>query len=142
MNRSYAQPIRCFKDSPDLTITYDTNGGSEIPSIKNFKRWIPKTNTTTIPQRAHSQFVGWFTDQNLTKQTDRNGSKYFSNSFTLYAKWECEDGYQQSADGKKCESATVINFDAVANEGEVNRPIAGYDEGSTVDLSNFEVTKP
>jgi len=68
--------------------------------------------------------VGWFTDQNLTKQTDRKGSKYFSNGFTLYAKWECEDGYQQSEDGKKCESATVINFDAIANDGEVNRPIA------------------
>ena len=47
-----------------------------------------------------------------------------------------------SMDKKSCIAATVINFDAIANDGEVNRPIAGYDEGDTVDLSNFEVTKP
>jgi uncharacterized repeat protein (TIGR02543 family) len=134
--------LRCFKDSPNLTINFETNGGSTVSSLSNFKRWNAQTLPTTVPQRDHSTFVGWFSNPELTTPTTRTGSQYFSENFTLYAKWECDDGYQQSADGKKCESATVINFDASANKGEVNRPIAGYDEGDTVDLANFDVVKP
>ena len=139
--RNHGATLRCFKDSPDLTITYDTNWGSAINPIKNFKWWNAQTKTTIIPQRAHSQFVGWFTDEALTQEVSRNGSKYFSKSFTLYAKWECDDGYQISMDRKSCVAATVVNFDAIANEGEVNRPIASYDSGDLVDLSEFVVSK-
>ncbi len=66
------------------TVTFDTQGGSTIDSIR-----INKNTPLTKPQdptREGYTFAGWFTNKECTQAYDF--SSKVTNSITLYAKWE------------------------------------------------------
>ena len=68
-----------------ISIIFDSNGGSEIQSIKG-------TEGSTIPtplpvsERAGYEFAGWFKDNTLTEPFDL--VVFPSSNITVYAKWD------------------------------------------------------
>ena len=65
------------------TVTFDTNGGNSIS-----KQTVNRNATVKEPeqpQKDEYNFIGWFTDKELTKQFDF--STKITKSITLYAKW-------------------------------------------------------
>lgn len=67
----------------NYTVTFNTNGGSEVKAqpVENGKT-VPKP---ADPTRAGYTFVGWFSDEALTKAYDF--STPVTSDITLYAKW-------------------------------------------------------
>ena len=66
------------------TVTFNTNGGSSIPSAT-----VAHNNTLTRPTDPIKEgytLEGWYTDSELT--TKYNFSNRVTNDMTLYAKWE------------------------------------------------------
>ena len=75
-----------------LTVTFDSNGGSEVPS-----QLVQTGSAATEPEkpvkpegkkkysRENYAFAGWFTDPELTKEY--NFELPVKDDFTLYAKW-------------------------------------------------------
>lgn len=64
------------------TIKYNTNGGSAIADAVK-QTHIPITFPTTT--KAGYDFIGWYTDENLTQSASRELSIF--EDMTLYAKW-------------------------------------------------------
>ncbi len=64
------------------TIKYNTNGGSAIADAVK-QTHIPSTFPTTT--KAGYDFIGWYTDENLTQSASRELSIF--EDITLYAKW-------------------------------------------------------
>ena len=64
------------------TIKYNTNGGSAIADAVK-QTHIPSTFPTTT--KAGYDFIGWYTDENLTQPVSRELSIF--EDITLYAKW-------------------------------------------------------
>ncbi len=65
------------------TVTFDTQGGSEIDSIR-----VIRNNTVTKPEdpaREGYTFEGWFTDQECSEAYDFDTK--VTKNITLYAKW-------------------------------------------------------
>ena len=91
IHRASGLTVRCFKDSPSLTLTFDSNGGSSVSSQTNFRWWQARSSKPTNPTRANSTFVGWFADENLTQDFTFSSTTYVSEDTTVYAKWTCKD---------------------------------------------------
>ena len=142
IRRSYGFSVRCFKNSPTLTLSFDSNWGSSVASQTNFRRWQARSSKPTNPTRANSTFVWWFLDSELTEAFTFSSTTYVSENTTLYAKWTCKDGYNLSADGQRCEWASIVTFNATTNGGSTSRPMAAFRPWDTVDLSSFTATKP
>ena len=69
------------------TVTFDTNGGNSIS-----KQTVNRNATVKEPeqpQKDEYNFIGWFTDKELTKQFDFTTK--ITKSITLYAKWDIAD---------------------------------------------------
>lgn len=67
-----------------LKVTFETNGGTAIPEaafVAGEAMAEPKA-----PEKAHSEFGGWYSDSALTTAFD-SWSKMPSENVTLYAKW-------------------------------------------------------
>ena len=65
------------------TVTFDTQGGSEINSIR-----VTRNGTVTKPEEPTKEgyiFEGWFTDEDCTNAYDFD--KRVTENITLYAKW-------------------------------------------------------
>lgn len=69
--------------SSGLVIKFDSNGGTEVASIKATKN--EAISAPTAPSKDGFEFDGWYTDKELTVKYDF--SQKVSKSFTLYAKW-------------------------------------------------------
>ena len=68
-----------------FTVTFDTNGGEYIESVKVMHGdVVPAPNT---PAKEGYVFCGWFTDRDCTERWDIESDKA-TGSMTLYAKWE------------------------------------------------------
>ena len=71
----------------EYTITYETNGGTSLPS----KTYTIETETFKLPTRATKTgytFVGWYKDEALTELFGMEVPQGTTGDFTLYAKWE------------------------------------------------------
>ena len=67
------------------SITFNSNGGSNISTLTN-KTSIPSNiNTAYVPTRSGYTFAGWYTDSGLTTAVTPGAS--LSGNITLYAKW-------------------------------------------------------
>ena len=65
------------------TVSFNTNGGNKITS-----QTVAKDNSVkepTAPIKENFEFVGWYTDKELTTKYDF--TEKVTKSFTLYAKW-------------------------------------------------------
>ena len=75
-----------------LTITFESNGGTEVPSqsvVTGSCVIEPENPVKPAGKKAYSRenfaFAGWYTDEELTQAYDF--SRSVENDFTLYAKW-------------------------------------------------------
>jgi uncharacterized repeat protein (TIGR02543 family) len=71
---------------PKYTITFNTNGGTSISSIKVEEGSMINNKISTTKEGY--KFSGWYTDTNLTYLYNFSNPVYYD--FTLYAKWEVE----------------------------------------------------
>ena len=125
-DESYWLSVRCFKDMPDssddmyfVKVKFETNGGSEIDSwdiYKGYEIWYQlgfyKEGDEYIysalwTNRNNSLFVGWYTDKELTQKLDPE--MVVTENLTLYAKWECDEGYAETEDGQSCKPERMVN---------------------------------
>ena len=65
------------------TVAFNTNGGSQIESVKVFKG--NKVSYPVAPVKEGATFEAWYIDAECTDKYDFNKTVY--SSFTLYAKW-------------------------------------------------------
>ncbi len=96
--RARAFPLRCFKNSDFLTLTFDSNWWSEVESQTWFKRWNPRDTAPTNPTKENVTFDGWYTDKELTQPFSFSNTTYISEDTTLYAKWNkprCQNQWTQ-----------------------------------------------
>lgn len=68
------------------TITFNTNGGNNIPPTEIEEG--QKLTKPTDPIREGYKFIGWYSDEDLTEEFDFNTP--ITENITLYAKWEKE----------------------------------------------------
>ena len=102
-------------------VTYDSNGGSDVSSqtvLINGLATKPKD-----PTRSGYEFVGWYTDSDLTEEYDFDTK--VTNSFVLYAKWEETDEDTDIEDDTEYENIIILtinskvadlNGDAIEND--------------------------
>ena len=100
------------------TITFDSNGGSEVASITSLSgRSITKP---TDPTKNGTKFLGWYIDSELTNMFDF--SSVINSDTTLYAKWgnpllkdytwaEIKENLEDDRDFYTIGDAKIISFD-------------------------------
>ena len=73
------------KKDVEYTITFDTNGGSPIDSIKVKHNRLAHLENVAIPTKEGHDFLGWYADKKLTQKYD--DKTQVTSDFTLYAYW-------------------------------------------------------
>ncbi len=76
-------------NSKNITISFNSNGGSAIASISVTKGEI--FTAPNVPTKEGYTFVGWYVDSALTEQWDFSVDSA-TTSITLYAKWSSNAG--------------------------------------------------
>lgn len=99
--------------TPNHTITFETNGGSDLSSLTG--RSGAKIVTEPVTTREGYVFKGWYADADLTKKVPSIASYPYAD-VTLYAKW-----------------ARIISVSFETNGGLGKTAVAGV-EGESVDL--------
>lgn len=114
----------CDEEPPitidEYTVTFETNGGNNIESIKVVGTLV----LPTPPTKEGYTFDGWYEDQNLEKEYD--SLKAVDKNLTLYAKW-VEEGIYITFDYQNGAEANTVK----TNEGIVTRPMDPENEGYT-----------
>lgn len=111
--RIYHIPTR--PTTKTYTVTFESNGGSEVASQTVKKGG--QVEEPEAPIKDNYIFEGWYTDSELTSQYDFSSA--VRNNITLYAKWksEAEDYYETHAELIKtidaAESDEVLSEEAV-----------------------------
>lgn len=82
--------------SSTYTVTFDTNGGSEIANVKIAKNG--KVTEPTAPEKEGYVFDGWYTDSKFTTEYDFDTK--VTKNFTLYAKWTKDNKSDDKNDNK------------------------------------------
>jgi len=73
----------CTTPTPSYTVTFNTNGGTTVASVKVVKG--ETVDEPEAPERTGYTFDGWYIDDDLTDQYDFES--VVSSATTLYAKW-------------------------------------------------------
>ncbi len=84
------------------TITFETNGGSEIGAAKY--EFGSKTTAPEAPTRKYCEFIGWYEDEDLT--VPHVFGDMPAKNLTLYAKWYSDHEYKLTYSVKNS-SATI-----------------------------------
>ncbi|MDD3192950.1 MAG: leucine-rich repeat protein [Oscillospiraceae bacterium] len=72
-------------DTDDCRLTFETNGGSDIPFVRTSAyTTVDLTLSKYIPTRAGFEFIGWYSNKNLTAKIT---SIRLTKNTTIYAKW-------------------------------------------------------
>lgn len=80
------------------TVTFETNGGSEIAVVKVENG--SKLTAPSIPTKSGYTFDGWYKDAKLTEAWSFD-TDLVTQSITLYAKWNQNPTYSDSTPGNK-----------------------------------------
>ena len=67
------------------TITFESNGGTVIPSITGK---VGRTIQLDTPEKANYRFLGWTTQPNSTNYVNASAYVIPANNITLYAQWK------------------------------------------------------
>lgn len=110
--------IACNKEPETITISFETNGGLEVPAVTIN---VGDDFEAPTPVRAGYTFKGWFVDESLSMPFD--GAPTYN--ITLFAKWEANQN-------------TII-FDA--NGGNGSMPNAIIATGETRNLPDCAFSK-
>ena len=131
-HRERGNSIRCFKDTPSFSITYESNWWDEIKPQTWIKRWFSNIDGQD-PTRENSSFSGRFLDKTLTESFTFSGLSYITGDIKLYAKWWCNSWYKLSDDWKKCELwATKVE---ILNNSSTNE----YVEWDKLDMHGLKI---
>ena len=118
---SYAMPL----SMPDITITYDANGGTGAPDAQGKTADVPVQLSSRIPTRSGYRFLGWSTSPTASKALYAAGGLYTSNTgVRLYAVWELESYVIQFVDydGRTLQSKTYHYGNTVTPPAAPTRP--------------------
>ena len=122
----------------DIQITYDGNGGENIPQTQSGTIYNNEVSTdirisNTIPRKDGYIFKGWTDEINSQEAKYESGKTYsFNNSCTLYAVWE-EDN--SSGEDNKTYTLTINPNGGMWNNSNQNSQIEG-EQGTNVDIQN------
>lgn len=133
---SYAMPLSL----PDITITYDANGGSNAPDAQGKTTGIPIHLSSRIPTRPGYRFLGWSTSPTATKALYAAGGQYTADTgVRLYAVWELETYIIQFVDhdGKTLQSKTYHYGNTVTPPAAPTRP---SDKANHYDFAGWDKT--
>ena len=107
---------RCFKNYNTWTIRFHSNWWSNIdniPAVNRRERW----EELYKPERENSIFSWWYTTSDFQEWTkiERNINYKDGEEIDIYARWECEEWYQEN--NHKCE---IIYYDITWIDGDGN----------------------
>ena len=110
------------------TISYNANGGSNVPASQTKVHGVTLTLSSTVPYRTNYEFVGWSASSSATTATYTAGGSYTGNvSVTLFAVW-------------KYRPATyTVSYDANGGTGAPGRQTKTY--GVTLTLTTLIPTR-
>lgn len=110
------------------TVSYNANGGYNIPASQTKVHGVTLTLSSTIPYRFNYEFLGWSASSSATTATYTAGGSYTGNvSVTLFAVW-------------KYKPATyTVSYDANGGTGAPGRQTKTY--GVTLTLTTILPTR-
>ena len=111
--------------SDNITVTLETNGGTVVAPV-DVKAGVVPTIPSTV--RTNYDFVGWCTDEELTKVW--GGTTGFTTDTTLYAKWARTPG---------TETVYILTYDA--NGGTGGPGSLKTDDDGNITISGAEPTR-
>ena len=91
----------------EYTVTFESNGGSEVTNIKT----TSKITKPTDPTKDNNRFDGWYSDSGLTQLFNFDSS--ITSDITLYAKWTHIDNtdYQEGSYSQEQIDAYILAMD-------------------------------
>lgn len=91
--------VRCFKDYNTWTIKFDSKGWNEISDVVAVN-WREHGKDLEIPVKDYSTFLWWYTtlDYQEWSKLEKNINYRNEEEILLYARWECEQWYQNNGD--------------------------------------------
>lgn len=107
------------------TIKYNTNGGSAIADAVK-QTHIPITFPTTT--KAGYDFIGWYTDENLTQPASRELSIF--EDITLYAKWSKLSVHQHTFSNSWSSNAYGHWHAATCEHSDLKEDFQGHSYGT------------
>ena len=89
-------------------LKFDTNGGSKIDTVTEWE-YSTIDLDEYVPEKEGYKFVGWYADEDLTKEIDE---VYLLENITVYAKWEKieEEVSEEPEEVEKTEETETISF--------------------------------
>lgn len=89
-------------------LKFDTNGGSDIDTVTEWE-YSTIDLDEYVPEKEGYKFVGWYADEDLTKEIDE---VYLTQDTTVYAKWEKieEEVPEESEEVEETEEPETISF--------------------------------
>lgn len=99
-------------ESELYTITYNGNGGSNVPAEQAKEKDVDITLSTKIPAKDGYKFLGWSTDKNAASAQYTAGAKITANgNLTLYAVWQANSYTVKFYDGSTLLGSKKLRFD-------------------------------
>ena len=88
-------------------LKFDTNGGSDINTVTEWE-YSTIDLDDYVPEKEGYKFVGWYADEDLTKEIDE---VYLTQDTTVYAKWEKieEEVPEESEEVEETEETEEMN---------------------------------
>lgn len=106
--------ISCFSKNGNFEVTFDSFGKERSSKEVAAGNVVQKPNN---PLKKGYKFVGWYEDENYSKEYNFSSSVY--DNLTLYAKWEKEEfNVKFNSNG-----GTIINDEKVLYNDEVSKPL-------------------
>lgn len=89
-------------------LKFDTNGGSDINTLTEWE-YSTIDLDEYVPEKEGYKFVGWYADEDLTKEIDE---VYLTEDTTVYAKWEKieEEVPEEPEEVEETEETETISF--------------------------------
>lgn len=89
-------------------LKFDTNGGSDIDTVTEWE-YSTIDLDEYVPEKEGYKFVGWYADEDLTKEIDE---VYLTQDTTVYAKWEkiAEEVPEEPDETEEIKETETISF--------------------------------
>ena len=100
--------VRCVAKNPDVTVSFNANGGSGSMPDQTLEPGVGTLNSNTFTRSGYT-FTGWNTAANGSGTSYTNGATYTGTSTTLYAQWQ--KLYIQNVTTATCPTTASIAYD-------------------------------
>ena len=102
--------VRCLVKNPDITITFDANGGTGTMANQTLPDYGGTLNSNAFT-RTNYNFIGWNTAADGSGTPYADGDTYTGASTTLYAQWEYYP-YMQNITTATCPTTATVAYDS------------------------------